>query len=157
MSHSTTGKFLNKNKIKEQLSKYFGDKLDLDYLYCTDNKNISRTLLFSIFVAFIPIPMQMLIIAFLSIKFRFNIILGVSLAWITNPISMPFIYYLEYKIGSIIFANGNVEFQFDTTWIYQNIDNIFLQLYTGALFLSFIFSFSAYFISKIFFKIKKKL
>jgi len=149
-------KFLNKVTIQKQLYKYFGNKLELDYLYNTDEKNISKTFLFSVFIAFIPIPMQMLLIAFLSIKFRFNIILGVSLAWITNPISMPFIYYLEYKVGNLFF-HSDIDFKFDTTWILNNIDNIFVQLYTGAFIFAFSFSILSFFASKLFFYIKKKI
>jgi hypothetical protein len=147
---------LSKETIQKQLYKYFGNKLEFDYLYNTDEKNISKTFFFSIFVAFIPIPMQMLIIAFLSIKFRFNIIIGVSLAWITNPLSMPFIYYLEYKVGNLFF-NNDIDFQFETSWILNNLENIFLQLYVGAFIFSIVFSILAFFLSKLFFYIKKKM
>ena len=53
-----------------------------------------------IFAAFIPMPFQMLLAAFLAVNVRANMPISVGLVWLTNPITMPPVFYCTYKIGA---------------------------------------------------------
>jgi len=56
-----------------------------------------------IFIAFTPtIGLQMLVIFFLTSLFRANAAAGVPMAWITNPATIPPIYYWNYRIGCLL-------------------------------------------------------
>jgi len=53
-----------------------------------------------LFAAFMPIPLQMLLAAMLAIAVRGNMPIGVSLVWLTNPVTMPPVFYCSYQIGA---------------------------------------------------------
>ena len=116
-------------------------------LLSVNRKMVSRAILIGLFIAMIPMPMQMLAVTLIAPFFRFNVPIGVSLVWITNPFTMPFIYYIEYITGNfILMSEGVYDFQFTMGWIQDNIGNIFMPLYTGAIFYSIIFSVTGYYL-----------
>lgn len=53
-----------------------------------------------VFTAFLPIPMQMLVAALLAIAWRANLAISISLVWLTNPVTMPVVFYCTYKLGA---------------------------------------------------------
>ena len=66
-------------------------------------REIARGIAIGVFVAMTPtVGIQMLSIAFLCTLFRSNRIAGVAMAWISNPLTIVPIYWLDYVIGSMI-------------------------------------------------------
>jgi hypothetical protein len=56
-----------------------------------------------VFVAFTPtIGLQMLLIFFVTSLFRANAAAGVPMAWITNPATIPPIFYWNYRVGCLL-------------------------------------------------------
>ena len=53
-----------------------------------------------LFAAFLPIPLQMLVAAILAIIVRGNMPIAVSLVWLTNPITMPAVFFCTYQTGA---------------------------------------------------------
>ena len=74
-----------------------------------------------------------------SIIFNTNLPISVSLVWITNPITMPFLFTLAYKVGAY-FLNVNmrdvkIEPTFDSfSYI---VSDIFPTILFGCLFIGF--------------------
>ena len=120
---------IKKNKILLKL----GDKLNDVRLWGINRKSIALGFAFGMFIAMIPIPMQMLVVAFLAIIFKFNIPISITLVWITNPITMPFIFYFEYIIGSFILGKETSQFYFDINWISENMILIGSSMYLGSI------------------------
>ncbi len=107
---------------------------------------VSKGMMVGLFVAFIPMPMQMLAIVFLQPLFRFNLPLAVALVWITNPVTMPFIYYVEYVTGGWLLHYDSLQpVHMSVEWFRDNFDNIMVPLYTGTLFYSTIFAALGYY------------
>lgn len=133
---------LNKNKkLNDFLTKY---NISKDF-FSTRRKFILRGSILGLSIAFIPMPMQMLAVLLFMPIFRFNMPIAIAMCWITNPLTMPFIYMIEYNVGSFILGTSIENIQFDLDWISNNFFTIFLPLYTGAIFLSTISSTIAYF------------
>ncbi len=129
-------KISKSDKLKDFIAKY---KIPSEYL-STNRKMVARGVTLGLFIAFIPMPMQMLaIIAFMPF-FKFNVPLGLAMCWISNPFTMPFIYYAEYLTGSFFLGVEPEPVQMTIEWFSKNIDNIFIPLYTGTFFYSIIFS-----------------
>ena len=116
-------------------------------LLSVNRKMVSRAMLVGLFIAMIPMPLQMLAVILIAPFFRFNVPLAISLVWITNPLTMPFIYYIEYITGNFLLMQegiGTIELSLD--WFENNIGDIFIPLYVGTFFYSVIFSIGGYYL-----------
>ena len=127
-------KFLKKTqsnaKIKEFIKKY---KIPREYL-SINRKSISKGVLIGIFWAFIPMPMQMLAVLAITPFIKFNVPIAITMVWLSNPITMPFMYYMEYQTGNFLLGNeslNNIEMSLD--WFSNNWDKIITPLYVGTI------------------------
>ena len=82
----------------------------------------------------LPVPGQMFIAVALAIVFTANVPLSFSLIFITNPLTMPAIYYAAYKLGAWILGTKplDIEFEASWTWVIQYLDEIWLPLLMGS-------------------------
>ena len=132
----------NNNKtIKDFLEKY---NVSSSYM-STSRKMVSRGVFIGLFIAFIPMPMQMLTVLLFTIIGRFNIPVALSLCWITNPLTMPFIYYIEYLTGSLFLGVDIINVELTISWFNLNIKNIIIPLYAGSIFYSISLSTMGYY------------
>lgn len=130
-------------KLDAIMKKY---KIPRDLL-SVNRKMVSRAVLVGMFIAMIPMPMQMLAVIMVAPFFRFNVPIGISLVWITNPFTMPVIYYVEYLTGNfLLMREGVCDIHLTMQWFTDNIGNIFVPLYVGTLFYSIIFSVGGYYL-----------
>lgn len=77
--------------------------------------------------------------------FRFNIVVAISAAFISNPLTSPFLLLLSYKVGTY-FVETNVEFQYKK-W-YENFSKIGYVLIIGSTIVSTITGIIIYVITK---------
>ncbi|MBA3026780.1 MAG: DUF2062 domain-containing protein [Sulfurimonas sp.] len=130
----------NHPKLKALIEKY---KIPPEYL-STNRKMISRAVLLGLFIAFIPMPFQMLaVLAFIPF-FKFNVPLGLAMCWLSNPLTMPPMYYVEYLTGSFVLGMKPEPVEMTLDWFSHNLDNIFIPLYVGASLYSIFGSLLAY-------------
>lgn len=80
----------------------FGSLLHDQNLWHLNRRSFAGALAAGLFVAFIPLPTQMIIAAAVAIAFRVNLPVSVATVWITNPITMPPMFYAAYWIGSFL-------------------------------------------------------
>ena len=64
-----------------------------------NEQSISRAVFVGVFISFVPLPMQMILAVLLGLCLRANLILSAALVWISNPITIPPIFYFCYRIG----------------------------------------------------------
>ena len=134
-----------KNTTKSEKLKAFikKSKVPPEFLQ-TNRKMISRGVLLGIFIAFIPMPMQMaLVLAFMPI-FRFNVPIALAMCWLSNPFTMPPMYYMEYLTGAFFLGSEIADVSISLEWFKENLDDIFIPLYVGTLFYSVFGSLLAY-------------
>jgi uncharacterized protein len=79
-----------------------GRLLDKGCLWRLNRHSVSLACLTGLFVAFIPVPFQMLIAATVAIGIHANLPISVALVWVTNPLTMPPIFFFAYKVGTWI-------------------------------------------------------
>ena len=120
-------------KIKEQkFLKIFGKFIDKREIWSLSRKRVIAGVVIGIFVACLPMPLQMVLATVLAIVFNANLPISFALIFISNPITMPPIFYFEYQIGNLFLKPENIiEFNFDS--MYENFDQIALSLWTGAI------------------------
>lgn len=102
-------------------------------LWHLSRKSVARAFLNGVFWAFIPMPFQMLASALLAIPLRANIPLSIALVWVSNPVTMPFVFYFNYKVGTVILGEHvHSDFHFSVEWIWGQMEQIWLPLYLGS-------------------------
>jgi len=122
-------------KVNEFVTKY---KIPKGYLHI-NRKLVSKGVLIGLMWAFIPMPMQMLAVALTTPFVKFNIPIAITMVWLSNPLTMPAMYYMEYLTGNYILGVDNApSVQLTLEWFQENIGTIFLPLYVGTAFYVFI-------------------
>ena len=122
------------NKLDKFITKY---KIPREYL-SVNRKSISRGVLIGLFWGFIPMPMQMLAVLFVTPFFKFNVPIAISMVWLSNPLTMPLMYYMEYQTGTYLLGIEGLEhaefnFEFTLIWFKENWSNLLYPLYIGTL------------------------
>ncbi len=74
--------------------------------------------LFWAFIPVPPVPGQMFFSALTAIWLRVNLPISVALVWLTNPITMPPVFYGAYKLGEWLLdlPPAHVDFELTSEW-----------------------------------------
>lgn len=113
----------------------FGRLLHDPNLWHLNRRSVAGAFFWGLFWAMIPIPLQMLTAAASAIVFRVNLAIAVALVWLTNPLTMPAVFYFNYLIGTWLLGQPvEVErFHASVEWIESVIDQIWEPLLIGSL------------------------
>jgi uncharacterized protein (DUF2062 family) len=79
--------------------------------------------------------------------FRFNLLVAISAAFISNPLTSPFLLFLSYKIGSLIISS---ETTFDFKNLSENLGDLGLTMLVGSFLLSSFTAVVVFFLTKYF-------
>ncbi|MFC1585203.1 DUF2062 domain-containing protein [Fibrobacterota bacterium] len=83
------------------LHRLIGDRLFDPKIWKMSAKSTAAGLGLGTFIALTPtFPLQMVLAAALSIFFRVNMPAALMACWITNPLTMPIFYLVEYQFGN---------------------------------------------------------
>lgn len=103
-------------------------------LWHFNRRSVSGAAFVGLFSAFIPVPSQMLLAALIAVFFRVNLPISVALVWITNPITIPPMFYASYRVGAwalgIDLDAPGLEFTLDS--LMTNFFSIAEPLFLGA-------------------------
>jgi hypothetical protein len=121
---------------------FLGKRLHDPSLWHLNRRSVAGGTAIGLFSAFILIPLHTVLAALLAILFRVNLPLAIALVWITNPITMPLLFYFDYLLGSILLRipRQPLEFQFSSQWFLATVEPFLL----GCLVLSTISALAGY-------------
>lgn len=116
-------------------------------LWHLNRRSASGAFAVGLFFAFWPVPFQMWLAAAIAIPLRVNLPLSVATVWITNPFTMPPIFYGAYLVGTTILGSPstNFHFQLSWTWVVESMETIGPAFLLGCLICSVVFSSIGYF------------
>ncbi len=108
-------------------------KIPREYL-AINRKSVTRGLLIGLFWGFIPMPMQMLAVLAVTPFVKFNVPIAFSMVWLSNPLTMPLMYYMEYKTGNLLLGwEGIEDIELTLAWFQNHWDDIVVPLYVGTI------------------------
>lgn len=118
----------------------FLEKYNLPKAYLSVNRRmITRGVAVGLFWGFIPMPMQMLAVMATTPFLRFNVPIAISMVWLSNPITMPPMYYMEYLTGNFLLGREGIDdIELTMSWFTENFDDILVPLYVGTAFYSIV-------------------
>lgn len=124
-----------------------GDDLHKPSLWLLNRNTVARAFAIGLFCTWIPFPLQSVLAAILAIYYRAHLPLSVALVFITNPITIPPMFYFAYKLGSVMLGLElqAVEMDLSWHWFTSIMGQIWQPLVFGCLILAIVCSAVGYF------------
>jgi len=125
----------------------FGSLLHDPNLWHMNRRSIAGAFMVGLFFAWWPVPFQMVLAAGGAILLRTNLPMSVALVWITNPLTMPPMFYFAYVVGTWIIGVPEMAFSVELSmeWLMNELSLIWKPFLTGCLVLGVISSAAGYF------------
>ena len=112
-----------------------GERLLAPDLWHLTRQSVSAAFAVGLFVAWIPIPMQMAVAAGLAMLVRCNLPISVALVWISNPLTLAPMLLFAYEIGALLMGETPIirEFQLSAEWLRARLERIWVPVLLGSL------------------------
>ena len=113
----------------------FGKLLHDQNLWHMNRRSVSGAFAVGLFWTFVPLPFQMVWAAATAILVRVNLPISVALVWITNPVTIPPIFYFTYRLGAWILGHPTMIHKFEPSleWLMGELAIIWQPLFLGSL------------------------
>ena len=121
---------------KHKYLQIFGRLLHNPCLWHLNRRSTAGAFANGLFWASIPMPLQMVAAAATAIPARLNLPVSVALVWISNPLTMPPIFYFNYLVGNWLLGHESHMDEFKPTleWFTDSMGEIWQPLYLGSVF-----------------------
>jgi len=131
--------------------KLFGEILQNPNLWHLNRRSAAGAVAIGLFCAWMPIPFQMVLAAVIAMLFSVNLPLSVALVWISNPVTIPPLFYSAYLLGAHILDEPIIEFTFELSyrWLGQMLETIAPSLLLGCLILGISSALCGYFLLRL--------
>jgi uncharacterized protein (DUF2062 family) len=81
-----------------------------------NRRSVSGAVGIGLFMAFVPVPFQMVLAALSAVLARVNLPIAVAMVWLTNPITIPPMFYFAYRVGVWLLGTPEHHFHFELSW-----------------------------------------
>jgi uncharacterized protein (DUF2062 family) len=102
--------------LADRRLRWFGLGLKDSDLFHLNRRSVSMAFFVGIFTAFIPAPGQLLIAGFLALLARCNLPIALALVFISNPVTVPPLTLLCYRVGALLLGKTGTVPRFEFTW-----------------------------------------
>jgi len=113
---------------------FLGNLVHEPDLWHLNRRSFAGAIAVGLFMAFMPVPGQMLLAALAALGLRVNLALSVVTVWVSNPITIPPLFYLCYKIGTLLLGHPeqSVTFEMSVGWFTGKFLSIWQPLMLGS-------------------------
>lgn len=128
----------HKELRNHHILKQFGTLLHHPNLWHMNRRSVPGAFSVGLFIAFMPIPFQMIVAAAFAVLVRVNIPISVTLVWITNPLTMAPIFYSAYLLGCQILSRPvqEINFELSVNWLTTKLTLIWEPFLLGCIILA---------------------
>ena len=87
-----------------------------------------------LFIGYMPFPGHPLIAALVALAFRVNIPVAALTTFVSNPLTMPAMYYLAHRLGRRLLGMEPTPFQFELSleWVTESLVNNWQPMMLGC-------------------------
>ena len=135
-------------KIREHKHlRCFGTLLHNPALWHMNRHSVAKAFAVGLFFAWVPVPFQMVLAAGGAILFHANLPLSIVLVWLTNPLTMPPMFYGAYKLGAWLLGEELQHFEMELSfaWLQHEMSLIWAPFLIGCLVLGIVSALLGYF------------
>jgi len=115
--------------------RFFGDLLHDPNLFHLNRRSVSKAFFWGMFIGLMPpVPIHTPAAAVAALTSRSNLPLTIAVAWVSNPLTIPFIMYAFYHLGRFILqvdAVSGVEFSW--AWLSHEFEIVWKPYLVGCL------------------------
>ena len=100
-----------------------------------NRRSVSGAFSVGLFMAWVPVPFQMILAAIGAIVAKVNLPISVGLVWVTNPLTMTPMFYFAYKVGTWVLGQKpkQIHFELSMEWLNESLHMIWEPFLLGCL------------------------
>ena len=123
-------------------------------LWHINRHSVSYAALIGIFCCFLPMPFQMLPCTLLCIWIRCNIPIAIALVWVSNPFTIPPLFYFTYLLGTWILGEPAYVETIDLSWewLSHQLNLVWQPLLLGSLLTGTVLGLVAFLVIRIYWR-----
>jgi hypothetical protein len=117
-----------------KLSRIFGRLLHDPNLWHLNRYSVAWGVSVGLFMAFVPVPFQMLLAIAAAVMISANIPVAVVLVWVSNPITVAPLFFAAYKLGAWLLAETpeKIKFEISIDWVVTQLVEIWQPFLLGC-------------------------
>lgn len=125
-----TSKFVRDPNLRRVL----GALLDDASLWHLNRASVATAVSVGLFMAWVPVPWQMILAGVAAALIGCNLPIAVAMVWVSNPITMPPLFYAAYKLGAWVLSiePREMEFQLSLDWLLGELGAIWQPFLLGC-------------------------
>lgn len=134
--------------------RFFGGHLLDQNLWHLNRYSVSGAFAVGLFWAMIPMPLQMVAAAATAILARVNLPVSVALVWITNPFTIPLIFYFNYLVGTWLLPHQQhlKDVEMSLEWFMKSAGEIWQPLYLGSIVVGIVLAAAGYMVMRLYWR-----
>ncbi|MFP6681108.1 MAG: DUF2062 domain-containing protein [Gammaproteobacteria bacterium] len=125
-----------KTEVPKHRIAWLGQRLHDPDLWHFGRRSVAGGVGLGLFLSFIPIPIQMILVVPCALLIRVNIPITFTAIWATNPITFAPMFIFAFKVGTWITgyqsATGGIPFEATFDGLAAALDNIWYPLLVGC-------------------------
>ena len=116
------------------LGRVFGRLLHHPDLWHLGRSSVARAVSVGLFMAWAPVPFQMVLAAGAAILMRCNIAIAVALVWVSNPITVAPLFYAAHELGARLLDRppGDFRIELSLRWLFEELVKVWEPLLLGC-------------------------
>jgi len=115
----------------------FGEHLHHNRLWRLNRRSVAGASGLGLFVAFLPVPFQIVLVTLGAFWLRANLPVAVALIFVTNPLTMAPLFYLCYRLGLWVTQTDALpagdSFGGGSGWLVSQVGTFWWPLWAGSL------------------------
>ncbi len=116
------------------LRRLFGRLMHAPNLWHLNRHSVAWGVSIGLFMAFVPVPFQMLLAVAAAIALSANLPVAVVVVWVSNPITVAPLFYSAYKVGALMLGTKPepIRFEISLDWLMTRLVDVWEPFLLGC-------------------------